>query len=342
MSTTEAPAKILVVDDDKKNVKLVEALLVPSGYEVVKAYDGGEALHQAVRERPDLVLLDVMMPVMDGFEVCKRLKNGVETRLIPVVIMTALGQVEDRIRGIEAGADDFLTKPVHRDELMARIRTSVRLKQTIEREMGLAQREESGSTGGNVFRCEGEYWTLAYEGSVRRIRDTKGLQHVAHLLRHPGQQFDVRELAAEAVARAPRGRHAGHEGDDTRVSDLGDAGPVLDAEAKAAYKQRLEELHAELGDAEQLNDLGRAEAAREEIDFLTQQLTAAIGLGGRDRKAGAHAERARLTVTKRIKDALQKIRDSHPALGNHLIRAIKTGYFCSYTCEPDQPITWTL
>src|SRR5207244_4140260 len=159
-----------------------------------------------------------MMPVMDGFEVCKRLKNGVETRLIPVVIMTALGQVEDRIRGIEAGADDFLTKPVHRDELMARIRTSVRMKQTIEREIGL----ERGSVDGNVFRCEGEYWTLAYEGAVCRIRDTKGLHHIAHLLRHPGQQFDVRELAAEAVPSAPRGRPAGHEGDDTRVSDLGD------------------------------------------------------------------------------------------------------------------------
>src|SRR5207247_9787197 len=91
------------------------------------------------RWRPDLILLDVMMPTMDGFEVCQVLKDDPETRLIPIVMMTALGQVENRIKGIEAGADDFLTKPVHRDELMARIRTSVRLKQAIENRMQLLQ-----------------------------------------------------------------------------------------------------------------------------------------------------------------------------------------------------------
>src|SRR6266508_2702078 len=104
----EPQAKILVVDDELKNVKLLEALLLPRGYAVVKAYNGEEAVQQ---EQPDLILLDVMMPLLDGFEVCKRLKENDETRLIPVVIMTALGQVEDRIKGIEAGADDFLTKP---------------------------------------------------------------------------------------------------------------------------------------------------------------------------------------------------------------------------------------
>src|SRR5262245_32410245 len=131
----EPQAKVLVVDDETKNVKLLEALLLPRGYAVVKAYDGEEALRQVQQEQPDLIRLDIMMPRLDGFEVCKRLKDREETRLIPVIIMTALGQVEDRIKGIEAGADDFLTKPVHRDELMARIRTSLRLKQTIERKV---------------------------------------------------------------------------------------------------------------------------------------------------------------------------------------------------------------
>jgi len=135
----EPQAKILVVDDELKNVKLLEALLLPRGYAVVKAYNGEEALQQVQQEQPDLILLDVMMPLLDGFEVCKRLKENDETRLIPVVIMTALGQVEDRVKGIEAGADDFLTKPVNRDELMARIRTSLRLRQTIERKVGLLQ-----------------------------------------------------------------------------------------------------------------------------------------------------------------------------------------------------------
>ena len=102
-------------------------------------------LLQVQQERPDLILLDVMMPVMDGFEVCKILKDNADTRLIPVVIMTALGQVEDRIKGIEAGADDFLTKPVHRDELLARIRTSLRLKQTIDGKVDRLQQDAEAS-----------------------------------------------------------------------------------------------------------------------------------------------------------------------------------------------------
>src|SRR5215813_1971982 len=136
---TEPSAKILVVDDEVKNVRLLEALLAPRGYTVIKAHNGSEALEQAERQRPDLILLDVMMPGMDGFEVCKTLKDRPETRFIPVVMMTALRQVENRIKGIEAGADDFLIKPVHRDELMARIRTSLRLKQTIEQRLRLLQ-----------------------------------------------------------------------------------------------------------------------------------------------------------------------------------------------------------
>jgi DNA-binding response OmpR family regulator len=135
----EPQAKILVVDDEVKNIKLLDALLTPRGYTVVTAANGEEALRQVQQEQPDLILLDVMMPILDGFEVCRRLKENDETRLLPVVIMTALGQVEDRIKGIEAGADDFLTKPVQRDELMARIRTSLRLKRTIERKVGLLQ-----------------------------------------------------------------------------------------------------------------------------------------------------------------------------------------------------------
>jgi len=132
---TESQAKILVVDDEEKNVKLMEAMLLPRGYEIVKAYNGEEALQQVQKESPDLILLDVMMPVINGFDVCKKLKDDPETRLIPIVIMTALDALEDRVKGIEAGADDFLTKPVNRDELLARIQTSLRLKETVEKKM---------------------------------------------------------------------------------------------------------------------------------------------------------------------------------------------------------------
>src|SRR5262245_63099769 len=100
----EPGAKILIVDDEPRNVRLMEALLLPRGYTVIKASNGAEALQQVRQERPDLVLLDVMMPVMDGFEACRRLKDNAETRFIPVVLMTALDQEEDRVKGIEAGA----------------------------------------------------------------------------------------------------------------------------------------------------------------------------------------------------------------------------------------------
>jgi DNA-binding response OmpR family regulator len=127
------PGKILIVDDEAKNIKLLPALLTPRGYEVIAASNGDEALQQVEQVQPDLILLDVMMPGMDGFTLCKRLQDNAETLLIPVIMLTALDQVKDRIKGIEAGADGFLTKPVHRDELLAQISILLQKTQAIER-----------------------------------------------------------------------------------------------------------------------------------------------------------------------------------------------------------------
>ena len=133
-------SKILIVDDEPFNVDLLEQQLEEFGYTTVSARNGQEALDKVAAEAPDLILLDVMMPIMDGFTVCRRLKEHDETRLIPIVIMTALGAVEDRIRGIEAGADDFLTKPVDERELLARLQTTLRLKHTVDRKLGELRR----------------------------------------------------------------------------------------------------------------------------------------------------------------------------------------------------------
>lgn len=154
-------SKILVVDDDTKNVRLLEVLLRPRGYAVLTASNGAEALEQVHQEHPDLILLDVMMPLVDGFEVCKLLKDHPETQLIPVVLMTALNSVEDRIKGLDAGDDDFLTKPVHRDELLARIRTSLRLKRAIDVTLDSLRQETPQPPPealDAVFRREGDYW----------------------------------------------------------------------------------------------------------------------------------------------------------------------------------------
>jgi adenylate cyclase len=130
-----APPTILIVDDEPKNVDYLEQELEGFGYSTVSASNGAEALAIVEATPPALILLDVMMPVMDGFKTCSILKAADATRFIPVIIMTALDAVEDRVRGIKAGADDFLTKPVDERELLARIETSLRLKEAMDRKV---------------------------------------------------------------------------------------------------------------------------------------------------------------------------------------------------------------
>jgi len=125
-------ARVLVVDDILPNVKLLEAKLACEYYEVVTATSGKEALEKVVSDNPDIVLLDVMMPGMDGFEVCRRIKENSETAHIPVVMVTALTDVQDKVRGLEAGADDFLSKPINDVALMARVRSLARLKMALD------------------------------------------------------------------------------------------------------------------------------------------------------------------------------------------------------------------
>jgi response regulator RpfG family c-di-GMP phosphodiesterase len=120
---------ILVVDDNPQNIELLEAHLVPQGYEILKAEDGASALKTIVENSVDLVLLDVKMPKVDGFEVCRRIKGNERHRNIPVVMITALSAMEDRIKGIEAGAEDFITKPIDKGELLARIKMLLRQKE---------------------------------------------------------------------------------------------------------------------------------------------------------------------------------------------------------------------
>jgi putative two-component system response regulator len=120
--------KILVVDDDAANRELLEEVLVAEGLEVVTAPDGRSSLQEFARLKPDLVLLDVNMPFLDGFEVCRRLKRDPDTRLTPIVLVTALSATEDRVRGIKAGADGFLSKPLDQSELLAHVRSLLNLK----------------------------------------------------------------------------------------------------------------------------------------------------------------------------------------------------------------------
>jgi adenylate cyclase len=575
-----AGARILVVDDTPRNRKLLADLLSASGYDVVLAASGPEALQRVAEDRPDLVLLDVVMPEMSGYDVCRAIRARPESAVLPVVMVTALEPSSERIKGLEAGADDFLAKPISQPELLARVRSLLRVKQlydqvgeqaaqlaewnrsleqrvgeqvaalerlemlkrflppqiveqvvaggadplashrreivvvalelrgftafaetaapedaikvlqefhqaigqlvvdyqgTIERVTGdgmmvffndplpqpdaperalrlaLAVRERgralaaqwaqrgfelhvglgiaqgyatlgpigfearsdygaigtvthiaarlgeaagpgeiliaqrlhaaieplaqcepageltlrgfprplatfralgarradavaprpasAGDTAMRMLRREGEYWTIGYQTEWGRLRGSKGLVYVAHLLRSPGQEFHVLDLIA--LTRGPVDGAAAAD-DELAVGGLGDAGELLDARAKQAYRERLADLRAELAEAEQFADNGRTASVRDEIEHLSQQLAAAVGLGGRDRRAAAVTERARVNVTRAISDSLKRIRESAPLMARHLEASIRTGAFCAYQPADSSAVPWQL
>lgn len=145
-------ARILVVDDVLANVKLLEVRLQAEYFDVRTAHNGEDALRIVRSERVDLVLLDVMMPGLTGFEVCRRLKGDPETAHVPVVMVTALDEAEDRVKGLECGADDFLTKPVSEIALLTRVKSLVRLKMmTDELNLRAATMRSVGLDAAEIF-----------------------------------------------------------------------------------------------------------------------------------------------------------------------------------------------
>ncbi len=194
------------------------------------------------------------------------------------------------------------------------------------------------------FCREGEYWTMIHDGVVVRLKDAKGMNYIAELLRRPHEALFSIDLALlkspnyRDRARLSKSEMGTFAGETHR--DLGDAGEMLDATARSHYKDRLDELREEIENARHANDPGRTERASAEFDAIAKQLRTATGLAGRTRKVASHRERARVTVTKRIKASIESIRLSNPALGRHLAGSIHTGHFCSY--NPIEPISWQL
>lgn len=192
-------ARILVVDDVEANVRLLEAKLTLEYYDVITCHDGVSAIGLATAEQPDLILLDVMMPGVDGFETCRRIKAAADTRHIPVVLVTALDGRHDRIKGLEAGADDFLSKPLDDVILMARVKSLTRLKMVMDE---LREREESGrrvgvDTGG-VTRLKGS-------GGRVLIIDDNTLQAELMAQELSLEHRPVVEVSAEAGLDTARG-----------------------------------------------------------------------------------------------------------------------------------------
>ncbi len=194
-----------------------------------------------------------------------------------------------------------------------------------------------------IFARNGEYWSVGYGAARFSLKDIKGLSYIERLMQHPGQEFhalDLLTMGAAAVDDASTGKTEALSGAPVSIAGLGDAGEMLDAQAKQAYKLRLADLREQLEELKEGGDHARAIEVESEIDFLAREIARAVGLGGRDRRAGSAAERARLNVTRAIKAALQKISEFNVPLGELLNRSIKTGSFCTYVADPRVPVDW--
>lgn len=186
----------------------------------------------------------------------------------------------------------------------------------------------------NIFRREGDHWLVAFEGHSVRVRELKGFGYIARLLADPARERHACELAGGP--EMPSGAAA-------RTGPWpGDAGPLLDEQARAAYRRRLVEIDEDIEQARELSDPERLAQAQSERDFLVRELGRAVGLGGRERRAGSPAERARVSVTQAIRRSIARIQEHHPSLAEHLDRFIRTGTYCAYLPDPRVRSTWVV
>jgi tetratricopeptide (TPR) repeat protein len=187
-----------------------------------------------------------------------------------------------------------------------------------------------------VFHREGDYWSISFDGQTARLRDSKGLRYLARLLKDPGKQFYVLDLVAAGTTT----RHASSDGGSLVVPDGGDAGELLDRRAKEAYRRRLVEIDEDIAEARAMGNVERVAQADAERDCLIRELARAVGLGGRDRRAGSASERARSAVTKAVRHALTRIRGHNSSLGDYLDRTVRTGTYCAYMPESRGSVAW--
>jgi len=194
--------RILIVDDVPANVKLLAAKLPSDIYEIVKAYSGQEAIEKVNTVFPDLILLDIMMPVMDGYEVIRQLKHNPLTRNIPIILVTALDSIEDKSRGLETGADEFLTKPVNTPELLARVKSLLRLRQFQEQ---LTSRKESEKYFAGPVQEKDRLERISWSQRVLLVEDNDwDIRLIQSYLQDEPYTLMVARTGEEAMAIAAR------------------------------------------------------------------------------------------------------------------------------------------
>jgi hypothetical protein len=189
-----------------------------------------------------------------------------------------------------------------------------------------------------VFRCEGDTRTVGFAGSTALVHDLKGFRHIERLLADPDREFHVLDLIAVETGASPAGNP--HGGSLHGSAD--DGLPVLDEQARQAYQRRLVEVDDDIAEATRMNDLGRLELAERDREYLIAELTHAVGLAGRHRLVGSTSERARTSVTRSIRYALDRLAPHHPALATHLRQNVRTGTYCVYRSDPLASLRWEL
>lgn len=179
---------------------------------------------------------------------------------------------------------------------------------------------------------------MRFEGHIVRLRDQKGLQYLSRLLADPGREFHVLDLVLGNM-REPRQANQAPEPNLGPRGGLG-AFQLIDAEARESYRRRLTEIEEDIDDARASGDFGRLAQAEGEREFLVRELSRAFGLNGRVRPGGSDSERARVSVTRAVRQAMARIREHNLPLGEHLDQAIRTGTYCSYRPDPRVPVNW--
>ncbi len=202
----------------------------------------------------------------------------------------------------------------------------------------------SPATGGRAtatFQCNGDTRTICL-GELRVLmRDLKGFRYVERLLADPGREFHVLDLVAVEQGSLPTGRTV-HHGGEAIAADVGAGFPLIDDEARDAYRRRLADVDDDIEEAARMNDIGRLELAQRDREYLMSELTRAVGLWGSPRSIGSTSERARTSVTRSLRYALERLAEHHPAAAAHLGQSVHTGTYCVYTPDPLVPIVWNL
>ena len=191
-----------------------------------------------------------------------------------------------------------------------------------------------------TFRCDGDTRTIQFGELTVLIRDLQGFRYIERLLADPGREFHVLDLVAVERGSLPTGRTVHHR--DEAIAGTGAGLPVLDDAARDAYRRRLAEVDDDIDEATRMNDVGRVELAQRDREYLVHELTRAAGLSGRPRSTGGTSERARTSVTRSLRYALERLAEHHPDLAAHLSQSVNTGTYCVYVQDPLLPVVWQL